>query len=171
MLTCGWYTLKSQVDLKVPNWICACTSCSLFRFDLETSTDVIKDLKYKLDHFSRYSILSPSCDVCGSLKGKLFHATKENTELKQEVAYLTARLDKTNLSDKMIEDDLSHVGESATKSTYKLVSVLRGVRTRVRRVPPSLFLAPTTTRRRKPSNAPKLTTHPIQSHPSTPREM
>jgi hypothetical protein len=36
--------------------------------------------------------------VCGSLRGKIFHTTKENTELKQEVAYLTARLQKTSLS-------------------------------------------------------------------------
>jgi predicted nuclease with TOPRIM domain len=55
-----------------------------------------------------------------SLKGKLLHATKENTELQQEVAYLTARLEKTVLSEKMIEEDLSRVEESATKSTYKL---------------------------------------------------
>jgi hypothetical protein len=47
---------------------------------------------------------------------------------------------------------------------------LRDVRTRVRRVLPSLFLAPTTIRRRKQSNPPKLITHPIQSHLSTPRE-
>jgi hypothetical protein len=53
------------------------------------------------------------------LKGKLFHATKENIELKQEVAYLTSRLDRTVVSEKMIEDDLSRVEESATKSTYK----------------------------------------------------
>jgi hypothetical protein len=33
--------------------------------------------------------------ACVSLKGKLFHATKENTELQQEVAYLTACLEKT----------------------------------------------------------------------------
>jgi hypothetical protein len=33
---------------------------------------------------------------------------------------LTARLEKTVLSKKMIEDDLSRVKESATKSTYKL---------------------------------------------------
>jgi hypothetical protein len=32
--------------------------------------------------------------VCSSLKGKLFHAIKENTELNQEVAYLTAHLEK-----------------------------------------------------------------------------
>jgi hypothetical protein len=33
---------------------------------------------------------------------------------------LTAHLEKTALSEKMIEDDLSRVEESATKSTYKL---------------------------------------------------
>jgi hypothetical protein len=55
--------------------------------------------------------------MCDSLKGKLFHATKENTELKQEVAYLTAHLEKTKLSEKMIEDDMSRVEDSATKST------------------------------------------------------
>jgi hypothetical protein len=33
---------------------------------------------------------------------------------------LTARLEKTKLSEKMIEDDLSWVVESATKSIYKL---------------------------------------------------
>jgi hypothetical protein len=51
---------------------------------------------------------------------KLFHATKENTELQQEVAYLTARLKKAILNKKMIEEDLSRVEESATKSTYRL---------------------------------------------------
>jgi hypothetical protein len=49
-----------------------------------------------------------------------FHAIKENTELLQEIAYLTARLEKTSLSEKMIEEDLSRVKESATKSTYRL---------------------------------------------------
>jgi predicted nuclease with TOPRIM domain len=58
--------------------------------------------------------------ICASLKGKLFHATKENTELQQEVAYLTAHLEKTILSEKMIMNDLSQVKESASKSTYKL---------------------------------------------------
>jgi hypothetical protein len=33
---------------------------------------------------------------------------------------LTVRLEKTVLSEKMVEDDLSRVEESATKSTYKL---------------------------------------------------
>jgi hypothetical protein len=47
---------------------------------------------------------------------------------------------------------------------------LRGVRIRVRRVLPSLFLAPPTTKRKQQSNPSKLTTHPTQSHPSIQRE-
>jgi hypothetical protein len=70
----------------------ACTTCPLVRSDLEASTVEIKDVKHKLDHSSHYSVLSPSCELCGSLKGKLFHAIKENTELQQEITYLTAHL-------------------------------------------------------------------------------
>jgi hypothetical protein len=98
----------------------ACTSCPLLRSDLEASTIEIKDLKHKLDHSSCYSVLSPPCEMCSSLKAKLFHATKENTEMKQEVAYLTSRLERMVVSEKTIEDDLSRVEESATKFTYKL---------------------------------------------------
>jgi hypothetical protein len=97
-----------------------CTSCSLLRSDLETAAIEIKDLKHKLDHSSSYTILSPPCEACVSLKDKLFHATKENTELQQQVVYLTARLEKTVLGEKMIEEDLRRVEESATKSTYRL---------------------------------------------------
>jgi hypothetical protein len=60
----------------------ACTSCPLLRSNLEASAIEIKDLKHKLEYPSCYIILSPLCELCGSLKGKLFHATKENTELK-----------------------------------------------------------------------------------------
>jgi hypothetical protein len=98
----------------------ACTSCTLFRSDLEAAVVEIKDLKHKLEHTSRYTVLSPSCEACVSLKGKLFHATKENTQLQQEVAYLTARLEKTVLSEKMTDEDLSWVEKSTTKSTYRL---------------------------------------------------
>jgi hypothetical protein len=93
----------------------ASTSCPLLRSDLEAAAVEIKDLKHKLDHSSHYTLLSPPCEACVSLKGKLLHATKENTELQHEVAYLTARLEKTVLSEKMIEEDLSRVEESATK--------------------------------------------------------
>jgi regulator of replication initiation timing len=98
----------------------ACTTCHVLRSDLEAVAVKIKDLKHKLDHSSCYTVLSPSCEACVSLKGKLVHAIKENTELQQEVTYLTARLEKTILSEKMIEEDLSQVEKSATKSTNKL---------------------------------------------------
>jgi hypothetical protein len=98
----------------------ACTSCPLLRSDLEAAAIEIKDLKHQLNHSSRYTVLSPPCEACVSLEGKLFHAIKENTQLQQEVTYLTARLEKTTLSEKMIKEDLSRVEESATKSTYRL---------------------------------------------------
>jgi hypothetical protein len=50
----------------------ACTSCPLLRYDMETSVIEIKDLKRQIDHSSHYSVLSPPCEMCGSLKGKLF---------------------------------------------------------------------------------------------------
>jgi hypothetical protein len=80
-----------------------CTSCPLFRSDLKASAVEIKDLKHKLDHSSRYIVLSPPCETCVSLKGKLFYSIKENIELKQKVAYLSSRLERTILSEKMIE--------------------------------------------------------------------
>jgi hypothetical protein len=98
----------------------ACTSCPLLRSNLVAAAVEIKDLKHKLDHPSRYTVLSPPCEACVSLEGKFFHAIQENTQLQQEVTYLTARLEKTVLSEKMIEEDLSRVKESATKSTYRL---------------------------------------------------
>jgi hypothetical protein len=59
----------------------ACTSYPVLRSDLEAVVVEIKDLKHKLNHSSRYTVLSPPCEACVSLKGKLLHATKENTEL------------------------------------------------------------------------------------------
>jgi hypothetical protein len=59
----------------------ACTTSLLLRSDLEVAIVEIKDFKHKLDHSSRYTVLSPPCEACVSLKGKLFHATKENTKL------------------------------------------------------------------------------------------
>jgi hypothetical protein len=53
-----------------------CTTCPLLRSNLEAAVIEIKDLKHKLDHSSRYTVLSPPCEACVSLKGKLFHATK-----------------------------------------------------------------------------------------------
>jgi hypothetical protein len=47
-------------------------TCHLLRSNLETLTVEIKDLKHKLDHSSRYTVLSPPCEGCASFKGKLF---------------------------------------------------------------------------------------------------
>jgi hypothetical protein len=97
-----------------------CTSCPLLRSNLDAAAVEIKDLKHKLDHSSHYTTFSPPCEACVSLEGKLLHATEENTKLQQEVSYLIAHLEKIILSEKMIEENLSRVEESATKSTYRL---------------------------------------------------
>jgi hypothetical protein len=47
----------------------ASTSCPFFRTNLEAAIIEIKDLKHKLDHSSRYTILNPQCELCDSLKG------------------------------------------------------------------------------------------------------
>jgi hypothetical protein len=93
----------------------ACLECPKLKLELDARSLKVKELEKTC-----VSVTSSCCEVCGTLKGKLFHATKENTELKQDVAYLTSRLERTVVSEKMIEDDLNHVEESATKSTYKL---------------------------------------------------
>jgi hypothetical protein len=68
-------------ELKAPTLLGACTSCLVLRSDLEAAAAEIKDLKHKLDHSSHYTVLSSPCEACVSRKGKLLHATKENTEL------------------------------------------------------------------------------------------
>jgi hypothetical protein len=50
--------------------------CPMLRSDLKVDVVEIKDLKHKLDHSSSYTVLSPPCKACVSLKGKLFHTTK-----------------------------------------------------------------------------------------------
>jgi hypothetical protein len=59
----------------------ACTSCPMLRSDLEATVVEIKDLKHKLDHSSRYTVLSHPYEACVSLKGKLLYANTENIEL------------------------------------------------------------------------------------------
>jgi hypothetical protein len=59
----------------------ACTSCLMLKSDLEACSVEIKELKQRLDHSSRYKVFSPPCEIYGTLKGMLLHATKENSEL------------------------------------------------------------------------------------------
>jgi hypothetical protein len=63
----------------------ACTTCPLLRSDLEATTIEIKDLKYKLDHSSHYTILSPPCEACVSLKGKFFMLPKRILSYKRRL--------------------------------------------------------------------------------------
>jgi hypothetical protein len=53
----------------------------MLKSDLVACSIEIKEHKHKIDHSSRYYVFSP-CEMCDSLKGKLFHVTKENTKLK-----------------------------------------------------------------------------------------
>jgi predicted nuclease with TOPRIM domain len=98
--------------------------------------------------------------VCGSLKGKLFHATKENTELKSEVVYLTSHLERIVVSEKMIEDDLSHVKETTIKSTYKLGVSFERCEDKSVKSAPKFISSSNCHQEEKQSNPPKLTTHP-----------
>jgi hypothetical protein len=60
----------------------ACISCPIQKYDLEACSIEIKELKQRPDHSSRYKIFSSTCEVYGTLKGKLLDTTKENSELK-----------------------------------------------------------------------------------------
>jgi hypothetical protein len=55
---------------------------SKLKLELDAHSLKVKELETKLLEKPRVSITSPPCEVCGTLKGKFFHATKENTELK-----------------------------------------------------------------------------------------
>jgi hypothetical protein len=83
---------------------------------------------------------------------------------------LTARLEKTVLTEKMIEDDLSGLRRVQPNPHANWVLGLRDLMIRVRRVLLSSFPAPPTTKRRKQSNPLNLTTYSTQNHSSTPRE-
>jgi hypothetical protein len=54
----------------------ACSSCPLLKFDLEACSVEMKEPKHKLDHSSHYSVLSPRCEMCGSLMDKLSRLPK-----------------------------------------------------------------------------------------------
>jgi hypothetical protein len=67
LLDCARLELK---ELKARSTLLgACTSRVMLRSDLEAAAVEIKDLKHKLNHSSRYTVLSPLCEACISLKG------------------------------------------------------------------------------------------------------
>jgi hypothetical protein len=98
----------------------ACLECPKLKHELDARSLNVKKLETKLLEKSYVLITSSPCEGCVSLKGKLVHATNENTMLMQDVAYLTLWLKRTKLSEKMIDEDLSRVDECVTRSIHKL---------------------------------------------------
>jgi hypothetical protein len=82
---------------------------------------------------------------------------------------LTARLEKTILSEKIIEEDLSQVEESATKSTYKLGIEFERCETKDEKSAPKFVPSSSYHKEEEALKPTKPITHPIQTHPSTQR--
>jgi hypothetical protein len=112
---CELDELKAKLSL-----LGACLECSKLKLKLDGHSLNVKKLETKLLEKSHVSITSYPCEDCVSLKGKLVHATNENTILVKDVSYLTSWLERTKLSEKMIEEDLSWVDECVTHSIHKL---------------------------------------------------
>jgi hypothetical protein len=114
-------TICELNELKVrPFLLGACLECPKLKLELDAHSLNVKKLETKLLEKSHVSVSSSPCEGCVSLKGKLVHATNENTMLMQDVAYLTSRLERTKLSEKIIKEDLSRVDECVTRSIHKL---------------------------------------------------
>jgi hypothetical protein len=139
----------------------ACLECPKLKLELDARFLKVKELETKLLEKLRVSVTSPPCEVYGTLKGKLFHATKENTELKQKVTYLTSHLERTTVSEKMIEDDLNCVEESVTKSTYKLSVGFERCEDKDEKSAPKFISSSTYHKEEETLKSTKLTTHPI----------
>jgi hypothetical protein len=112
---CELDELKARLSL-----LGACLECPKVKLELDAHSLNVKKLETKLLEKSHVLITSSPCEGCVSLKGKLVHATNENTMLVQDITYLTSRFERTKLSEKMIEEDLSRVDECVTHSIYKL---------------------------------------------------
>jgi hypothetical protein len=114
-------TISELNELKArPSLLGACLECPKLKLELDARFLNVKKLETKLLEKSHVSVSSSSCEGCVSLKGKLVHATNENTILVQDVVYLTSRLERIKLSEKIIEEDLSRVDECVTRSMHKL---------------------------------------------------
>jgi hypothetical protein len=64
-----------------PSILGACLEYPKFKLELDACFLNIKKLETKFLEKSHISVTSSPCEVCVSLKGKLVHATNENTML------------------------------------------------------------------------------------------
>jgi hypothetical protein len=83
---------------------------------------------------------------------------------------LTSRLERTVVSEKKIEDDLNHVEESTTKSTYKLGINFERCEDKGEKSAPKFVPSSNYHKEEETVKSTKLTTHPIKSHLSNRRE-
>jgi hypothetical protein len=114
-------TICELDELKArPSILGACLECPKLKLELDAHSLNVKKLETKLLEKLHVLIISSPCEGCVSLKDKLIHAINENTMLVQDVTYLTSRLERTKLCEKMIEEDLSQVDECLTRSIHKL---------------------------------------------------
>jgi hypothetical protein len=114
-------TICELDELKArPSHLGACLECPKLKLELDACSLNVKKTETKFLEESHVSVTSSPCEACVSLKGKLVHTTNENTMLTQNVAYLTSRLERTKLSEKMIEEDLSRVDECVAHPIHKL---------------------------------------------------
>jgi hypothetical protein len=74
------------------------------------------------------------------------------------------------MSEKIIEEDLNRVEESATKSTYKLGVGFERCEDKGEKSAPKFVPSSNYHKEEEIIKSTKLTTHPIQSHLSTPRD-
>jgi hypothetical protein len=89
-------TICEVNELKArPSLLDACLECPNLKFQLDARSLNVKKLETKLLEKSHVSVSSSSCEDCVFLKGKLVHATNENTMLVQDVSYLTSRFERT----------------------------------------------------------------------------
>jgi hypothetical protein len=80
-------TICELNELKArPYLLGACLECPKLKLELDARSLNVKKLETKLLEKSHVSVSSSSCEGCVSLKGKLVHATNENTKLLQDVA-------------------------------------------------------------------------------------
>jgi hypothetical protein len=122
--------LKLQVNLSTiceldelksrPSLLGAYLERPKLKLELDAHFLNVKKLKTKLLEKTHVLVTSSPCELCVSLKDMLVHATNENTMLVKDVAYLTLRLERTKVSEKMIEGNLSWVDECVTRSIHKL---------------------------------------------------
>jgi hypothetical protein len=113
-------TICELDELKArPSHLGACLECPKFKLELDTRSLNVKKLDTKLLMKSYVLVTSSPYEACVSLKGKIVHATNENIMLTQDVVYLTSWLEKTKLSEKMIEEDLSRVDKCMTHAIHK----------------------------------------------------